>query len=112
MEELQNKKRKNRFTLFIIVIFGILICFLSYNLWKGNEKIEILNIEIDNQQKKQEEKRLDEIDLRSNLDKLINDHQGERSSWGPGATRSGGHPPLLAGRFDDQFRKILIFSKK
>ncbi|MBT3418582.1 MAG: hypothetical protein HN427_07395 [Flavobacteriales bacterium] len=75
MEELQNKKRKNRFTLFIIVIFGILICFLSYNLWKGNEKIEILNIEIDNQQKKQEEKRLDEIDLRSNLDKLINDHQ-------------------------------------
>jgi hypothetical protein len=44
--------------------------------------------------------------------KLINDHQGERSSWGPGATRSGGHPPLLAGRFDDQFRKILIFSKK
>ena len=71
MEELQNKKRKNRFTLFLIVIFGILICFLAYNLWKGNEEIEILNSEIE----EQKVKILEEIDLRSDLDNLIDEHQ-------------------------------------
>ena len=71
MDKLQNKKRKNRFTLFLIVIFGILICFLSYNLWKGNEEIEILNTEIE----EQKVKILEEIDLRSDLNNLIDQHE-------------------------------------
>ena len=82
MEELQNKKRKNRLTLFLLVIFGILICFLSYSLWQENKEkteiikeIEILKKDSKGDLDKEREKVLEEIALNDKLDNLIDQHQ-------------------------------------
>ena len=79
MEELQNKKRKNRLTLFLIVIFGILICFLSYSLWQENQRRTEREAEhakeLEKGRKKEREKVLEEVSLNDKLDNLIDKHQ-------------------------------------
>ena len=82
MEELQNKKRKNRLTLFLLVIFGILIWFLAYSLWQENKEkteiikeIEILKTETKENLYKERERVLEEIALNDKLDNLIEKHQ-------------------------------------
>ena len=79
MEELQNKKRKNRLTLFLLVIFGILICFLSYSLWQENQRRTEREAEhakeLEKGRKKEREKVLEEVSLNDKLDNLIDKHQ-------------------------------------
>ena len=71
--------KNNRYK-FLIIFFGIgvLVSFLVFSLLKSNKEIGLLNIEIDNRDgdiAEYEYNILEEQDLRSDLDDLIDQHQ-------------------------------------